>query len=35
MTVLSDLFTINFNPLRVVISLALALVIGPVYLLHL
>ena len=28
MTVLSDLFTINFNPLRVVISLALALVIG-------
>ena len=28
MTVLSDLFTINFNPLRVVISLALALVLG-------
>ena len=28
MTVLSDLFTINFKPLRVVISLALALVIG-------
>ena len=28
MTVLSDLFTINFNPLRVVISLALALGVG-------